>query len=129
MKRGPRQGKLLYGVAINDYDGSLKSSEFIYSVYSTWHDMIRRCYEGKLIAYQDVCVCDEWLTFSNFKEWCVKFWKPDCFLDKDLVGEGKTYGPNACAYVPRYLNNLFILRNKTKNTGMIGTMFRVKTGD
>ena len=37
--------------------------------YDTWRSMITRCYHPKAIttAYNDCSVCEEWLTFSNFK--------------------------------------------------------------
>lgn len=68
--------------------------------------MLKRCYSihnGK--SYKDCSVCDEWLTFSNFRAWMEQQdWK-DKELDKDLLVEGNLiYSPEACMFVPRELN-------------------------
>lgn len=52
----------------------------------------------------------EWLHFSKFKEWCIANEKFGDYLDKDLLGDSKVYGPSTCLMVSRLVNNLFTLR-------------------
>ena len=39
-----------------------------YSLRVVWWGMVHRC--GKL-HYQNISICDEWLTFETFKEWAM----------------------------------------------------------
>lgn len=101
----------IYGVGVNDCFDEL--AENIWS-YGIWFDMLRRCYSDKLHAkrptYKGCTVCDEWLTFSNFRKWAEN---PDngyskgYHLDKDILTKGnKTYSPENCCFVPSSLNSI-----------------------
>lgn len=76
-------------------------------IYEKWKSMIHRCYSGK--DYSDVTVCEEWLTFSNFKKWMeTQDWEGK-ELDKDLLMLGaKIYSPETCCFISRKLNNVLI---------------------
>ena len=80
MIRGKR---LVYGVGVNDdshpvtsyirtKDGK-KLQNWVCPFYKKWRSMLQRCYDPKNInrqpAYINCFVCEEWLTFSNFKAW------------------------------------------------------------
>ena len=119
-KTGPKIGALLFGVAPHDHEESLRKDGKTIAAYNIWHDMVRRCYDGKLEVYKDVTICDEWLIFSNFKTWYLENGLPGYFLDKDILSEGRVYSPSTCAFVPRYVNNFLTLRNKTNPVGLIG---------
>lgn len=73
--------------------------------YTTWHDMIRRCYSRKPAyrPWRDVTVCDEWHNFQNFAEWYNENHPNDggsYHLDKDIKIPGnRIYSPEACMFV------------------------------
>ena len=85
--------------------------------------MIKRAYSPKHLAecYKAVTVCDEWMTFSNFKKWHDENSAFGDVLDKDLLVRGnKIYSPSKCLIVNRQVN-CFILNNKaSRNGSMIG---------
>lgn len=88
--------------------------------YKMWHNMMQRAlsenYKEKYPTYKDVEVCDEWLTYRNFKSWvenyflylsCIEGWdKISWCLDKDLLSENdnKIYSPKTCTFLPTELN-------------------------
>ena len=133
--------KLLYGVGINDADYVVNRGVYLEErhlngkkkwistwkcpYYTKWKSMIERCYSEKHQitnpAYKDVTVCEEWLTFSNFRKWMVsqpwqvKEGESSLHLDKDILLKGnKVYSPEACVFVSRLVNN-FINTNRGKN--------------
>lgn len=76
--------------------------------YSRWVNMLRRCYDPKYQtrrnSYADTTVCQEWLTFSKFKEWMdLQDWEGKD-LDKDLLGDGTIYSPSTCVFVTPLVN-------------------------
>jgi hypothetical protein len=85
---------LVYGVGVNDAVTSTKKNSNGRMVtchfYKKWQSMIRRYRE----------VCDEWLTFSNFKRWMEQQdWKGK-ELSKDILVKGsKVYSPETCVFV------------------------------
>ena len=105
----------IYGKGINDapymselrIDGVRVRCPF----YRKWQNMLMRCYSSKYQekypTYVGCTACDEWLTFSNFRQWMEKQdWK-EMHLDKDLLVYGnKVYSPGFCVFVPQSLNKL-----------------------
>lgn len=72
--------------------------------------MIARCYsknQGKYTpSYKGCSVCEEWLTFSNFKSWMeTQDWEGK-ELDKDLLGDGTLYSPETCCFITKHMNLL-----------------------
>ena len=80
----------------------------------TWEGMVARCYDKNSHSYasyggRGVYVCDRWLQFTAFAEdaenlqgWELKQANPEPFavqLDKDIFGDGRSYGPGQCAWV------------------------------
>lgn len=119
---GIKKRGLVYGIGINDSDyvtqikekyldnSGSKRSRMVWTCpyYSVWVGMLRRCYNEPFLlknpSYRGTTVCDEWLTFSNFKVWMQGHdWKGKQ-LDKDILGDGKTYSPEFCAFIPAALN-------------------------
>lgn len=107
--------KLIYGAGINDADYFVRPKDGgkqpICQFYLKWYNMIQRCYDDKYAArfptYTECKVCDEWLTFSNFKEWMKNQDWEGKQLDKDLIIKGnKIYSPETCAFVDM-VTNLF----------------------
>lgn len=105
------------GVGLNDADYVVKPLVNGVRVpcpyYTRWRCMIERCYSIQVHkrqpTYSDCIVCEEWLTFSNFKAWMeTQDWEGNQ-LDKDLLVEGnKVYGPDTCVFVSSDVNNFII---------------------
>ena len=123
-----KRTKLICGVGINDYKGTIKHDGVHIQSYITWHGMLQRCYkEGELArrpSYEDCYVCEEWKLFSNFKRW---FDDPNngymegYQLDKDIIVKGnKLYSPSTCCFVPQEINTLFIKSNATRGDTPVG---------
>ena len=98
------KNKLVYGHGIND----LKHIKGIgkTKAYKIWNAMLRRAYSPKwherFPTYIGCSVCDEWLTFSNFKNWFDDNYIEDYQIDKDLLNhDNKQYSPEFCIFVPR----------------------------
>lgn len=113
---------LVCGVGINDawyitrsdINGRTVKCPF----YKKWSSMLNRCYsekcQNKQSTYKGCTVCDEWLTFSNFKSWMIKQeWKGNA-LDKDILIQGnKIYSPETCLFVSQSINNLMSYDKET----------------
>ena len=110
-----RKRKLVYGVGINDADyitqPLINGKQVRCHFYEVWKDMLNRCYSEKLQAkyptYIGCSVCDEWLTFSNFKRWMEARDYAGKQLDKDILVTGnKVYSPDTCVFVSGAVNKL-----------------------
>lgn len=86
--------------------------------------MINRCYNGKFSSYNNSEVCEEWLTFSNFKAWMeTQDWE-NKELDKDLMfPNNQIYCPDKCLFVPKELNSLFVDSKSNRGDYAIGVSF------
>lgn len=115
--------RLVCGVGVNDagyvtqkhetigyVNGKLKQKA-VWSCpyYKTWKSMLERCYSAKTQerqpAYKGCSVSEEWLTFSNFRNWmAAQNWEGKQ-LDKDLLFEGnKIYSAETCVFVTQMVN-------------------------
>jgi hypothetical protein len=129
MQRGK---KLIQGVGINDADyvtrprpknheGPLPFCPF----FRKWNTMLARCYSSaykkRQPTYADCFVCEEWLTFSNFKAWMeTQDWQ-DKHLDKDILVQGnKEYCPEKCVFVSQAVNNFFTEHTLARGKWPIG---------
>lgn len=120
------RGKLIFGVATNDISENTNCA-----CYMHWYLMLSRCYYDKALrlnpSYSDVRVCDEWLTYSNFKKWFDEHYVEGWQLDKDILVKGnKVYSPDTCCFVPKQINSLFIRHKKKKDSLPIGVSKRGK---
>jgi len=124
--------KIICGVAINDIDTLNISLE---RSYIHWVKMIRRCYYNTHNnnrndnCYSECCVCQEWLTFSNFKKWFddpQNGYKDNYCLDKDILVKGnKIYSPETCCFVPNEINTLIINRKACRGDCLIGVTKKI----
>lgn len=130
--------KLIYGVGINDAEYPISRYElnpegkrvrvWTCPFYDKWTSVLERTNCDKLKAihptYKDCKVCEDWLIFSNFKNWMeTQFWKGLC-LDKDILVEGnKIYSPEFCAFVPTWLNTLLNQNSKRRGDLPLGVNF------
>lgn len=103
---------LVYGVGYDDTDYQKecrvkvgKGSKIVWycKAYSTWRNMLRRCYHKSGEYLGRVTVSTSWLTFSNFKLWFDKFYQDGWQIDKDCLG-GAEYSEHHCIMMPRSLN-------------------------
>ncbi len=101
------------------------SSEKNKKAYIAWVNVLQRGYykEYKLKnpTYKDVTVCEEWHDFQVFAKWYEENYVEGWHLDKDILVKGnKTYSPETCCFVPREINNLFVVCNKNRGDLPIG---------
>ena len=115
-----KMGTLVEGVGTNDSwfmtEQKVNGKRVTYPIYKSWGSMLRRCYSEKYQTtnptYKGCTVCDEWLTFSNFDEWCEENYVDGCVLDKDLkFKSNKIYSPDSCLFVPVAINALLTDRH------------------
>ena len=128
-KSNAARHEIIYGVAVNDYEGYIigEDGKFLDS-YNTWFQMIRRCYNEKERykhpTYDDCFVCDDWLSYSKFKEWFDdpnNGYKEGYQLDKDILCKGnKEYCPDKCCFVPNELNSITTKANTLRGDTPIG---------
>lgn len=125
-----KQRKLICGVGRNDasYSTSMTDSgrQLRDPAYTAWHNMLKRCYEQKVQAYKDASVCDEWRSFSSFRRWWLENWKDTWCLDKDLLSDSKTYGPETCIFIPQWLNKFIVFHTERKGSWPTGVVFSQK---
>ena len=122
--------KLVYGVGINDYKGNTKYNHVHIPSYHTCVQMLKRCYSqdflSKHATYIGCKVCDEWLRFSNFKEWFDNNYVEGYCLDKDIFSckSNKVYSPDTCCFVPNEINVLLCKSDAKRGKMPIGVYER-----
>lgn len=85
--------------------------------YQTWYNILSRCYGDHSInpTYAECSICDEWIYFSNFKDWFDINYVEGFHLDKDILTRGnKIYAPVYCRYIPQHINTLLIHKRTNK---------------
>jgi len=121
-----QKSKLVFGVGINDCDGGVLGDEgFLLDSYRHWYNMLARCYAKSVLnrspQYHGCSVCEEWLSYSNFKAWYDNNNVEDWALDKDIIFKGnKVYSPETCCFVPMAINSLFTNRRLGRGKYPIG---------
>lgn len=135
-----RRGKLIQGVGINDIDYTAsisidvegtKKKVWRCPIVVMWRSMINRCYsinhQKTHPTYIGCSVCEEWLTFSNFKKWVDIHYREGWHLDKDLLVKGnKVYSPDTCCIVPRDVNQIVV--HKMKGELPLGVAYEADRG-
>ena len=134
-----KKKKLVYGVGINDADYVVRVNEticyengkqklrlvWLCPFYGRWLNMLARCYstnfKQKSPTYEGCCVCEEWLTFSNFKAWMeVQDWEGKQ-LDKDILVPGnKVYSPDTCVFIEKRVNVFLTESTASRGQHLIG---------
>ena len=102
---------LVQGHGINDLDEPVCKNGKNLKFYDVWTSMLSRCYskkhQAKFPTYRGCSVCREWLSLSTFKVWFDANYRDNMALDKDILIPGnKVYCPEACRFVPQYVNTL-----------------------
>lgn len=100
-------------------------------VYQAWRGMLDRCYNSnpnKYPSYKGCSVCEEWLTFSTFRDWFynpINGYKKGYHLDKDILVRGnKVYSPDTCCFVPKEINSMFTKPNMTFSDTRVRQFYR-----
>lgn len=134
--------KLIHGVAYNDADYRIVIKKgpkgcqvtlWRCPIYSVLVDMIKRCYSSNHLAacpwYEGCSVCDEWLTFSNFRRWMIQQDWEGKELDKDLLVDGnKLYSPETCIFVDGVINGFLVNRKNHRGDYPLGSHLHRDTG-
>ena len=87
-------------------------------IYWAWKAMKQRCLNPKCHAYKNyggrgITVCEEWMTFEPFLDWCKRNgWKKGLALDRRNNEKG--YAPDNCRFVTPQVNN-----NNTRKTAYL----------
>lgn len=124
--------KSVYGVGINDAEyyvtSNINGIRSCCPYFQRWQNMLKRCYSKVYLmdrpTYSDCSVCDEWLTFSIFKEWMIKQDWQNNHLDKDILHAGnKEYSPSACVFVTSRINGLIHTNKKSRGKYKIGVSY------
>ena len=133
---------MIYGVATNDLkshktqvveyykDSDGKSKRKVVwqcPFYTKWFAMLTRCYNKSELekhpTYLNKTVSNEWLVFSNFKNWMeLQDWNGKQ-LDKDILYPGNTeYSKEKCVFVPQDVNK-FLLEKSAERDLPIGVTY------
>ena len=127
--------KISHGVGINDSDymvsQKIDGCYVVCPAYSAWNSMIKRSYNPKIKSkhktYADVSVCEEWHSFMAFRGWWVEHQVDGWQIDKDLISDSRCYSPEACTFVPRWLN-VFANRRASSDNHKTGAHLRKDIG-
>jgi hypothetical protein len=127
--------RLVFGVGLNDANYSaqpvVNGKQVTCMYYRRWKEMLNRCYsqdyKKKHSTYKDCTVCEEWLTFSNFKAWMeTQDWNGK-HLDKDFIVEGnKIYSPETCAFIDPVINKFITDRGNDRGDCPIGVYWHAR---
>lgn len=114
------QKRLLYGVAYNDLIEETNTQ-----AYKIWKHVLSRCcsetFKKKHPTYYDCTICEEWLTFSNFKRWFDENYIVGWDIDKDVITKGnKVYSPQTCCFLPTEINRALGLSRNARGNNPIG---------
>lgn len=84
------------------YDGRSKTK-----LYKSWSCMKRRCNypdEHHKKYYSGIKMCNEWLDYSNFRDWAYKNGYIDGYTI-ERIDNTKGYNPNNCTWIPKEQQN------------------------
>lgn len=113
-----------YGVGILDADYPVAGKSGKCPYYYRWMNLLSRCYSPAYLkthpSYVGCHICDEWLRFSNFKNWMQKQDWEGKQLDKDILGDGKLYSPDTCVFVSSALNKFMLSREAGRGSCLLG---------
>lgn len=120
--------RLVCGVGINDFEGSIKVDGKHIPSYTTWRNMVVRCYEvrykTKSPTYKNCTLCADWIYYTRFKKWYDENFIDGFFIDKDLLVKGnKHYSPETCAFIPQVISNLTVKNDAIRGKYLIGVSY------
>ena len=127
---------LVYGVGSNDAgyctQPCIDGKQVRCKAYQDWQRMIERCYSSRYLhantTYIGVTVCDEWRSFSAFRNWWLDNYVDGWQLDKDILSDMRTYSPETCLYVPSWLNSFITDHGAASGEWPIGVCYDKRRG-
>lgn len=136
------KGKLVRGIGTNDAGYRVYKHETIGGIrkivwrcpfYSSWINMIERCYSEKHKAsyptYAGCSIDADWCSFSAFRKWMESQEWQGMYLDKDILIPGnKLYGPETCVFVPCALNNFICESGASRGEWPLGVSWNINAG-
>ena len=101
--------------------------------YRVWESMLNRCYSAKYQeqkpSYKGCGVTDDWLTFSEFKNWMEAQDFEGKQLDKDILIPGnKVYSPETCIFVTGAVNNFVNDNGAQRGEFLVGVSWHKPAG-
>ena len=132
-----RPRKPVYGIGLHDADyvtAPMVNGVMLWDpAYRAWGNMLRRAYDPKFHAlnptYSDVTVCKDWHSFSAFRAWGLDNYRDGWHLDKDLLVVGnREYAPDACSYIPSWINTFTTDRGALRGELPIGVCLDKRSG-
>lgn len=127
-------GGILFNVGHNDADYNvtkkIDGKTYTCPYYRKWCSMLKRCYNEKWLSqypsYRGCTVCEEWLSFMNFKAWMeTQDWENKS-LDKDLLSNSSVYSPETCVFIDAGLNSFLTLCNNSRGNYPLGVSIKGK---
>jgi len=112
-----------FGVGIHKArHGSSESGFTKLPAYSTWVNMLSRCYDMNYLdpqLYKNTIVHEDWHCFQVFADWYtneLKYtgWEDRTCLDKDILGDSCVYSDENCCLVPSCINLVIARRHGGK---------------
>ena len=130
------QGGVISGSGVNDAtyctQPAIDGKRVMCPAYRAWKNMFKRVYSAKFHAsrptYSDVKVCDGWRSFSNFRSWWLDHHVDGWHIDKDLLSDDGVYSPEACLFVPAWLNLFTTDSGAARGAYQIGVCFHKQSG-
>lgn len=130
-----RSRGLICGIGVNDANyvtESIENGNRVRCVsYVSWKNMIERCYSKKYHkirkTYIGTTVCDEWLSFMEFRKWWLDNFVYGWHLDKDLLTDCREYSPDNCIYIPAWLNTFTTDSGSSRGEWPIGVYFNKRS--
>lgn len=116
--------RLVRGVGINDADyavmKAINGKRVMCPYYMSWTSMLQRCY-SKEYSFSSSIVCQEWLTFSNFKRWAEQYQIEGRQLSKDLInGPTQLYSSENCVFISKSITYIFNTCESTRGSYPLG---------
>ena len=114
----------VYGVGYMGLGDFVSSVDGVKTLeYSTWKDMMKRCYGKDQGSYAAVTVTKEWHNFQNFAQWHRDNYVDGYHLDKDLKDyDARIYSPETCVFIPAWLNAYIVNRVVKSKSGEKGVI-------
>ena len=140
MAKLRKKNKLVRGVGVNDADYIVSNSVVIDGIeynqcpyYRSWGRMLERCYSSKYhirnSSYAGCSVTDDWLTFSNFKNWMMTQDWVGLQLEKDVLIVGnKHYSSTTCVFAHSKVNTFVTDSANSRGDYPIGVHLYKLTG-
>lgn len=117
-------GTLVHGVGLNDSETAVSTEKGLIKLksYTVWCNMMRRCYKPQKhekANYVGCSVSEDWLRYSNFKQFYDDNYFEGSQLDKDIIEQhNRIYSPDTCIFVSPKVNVFFTTKRGSNMTGV-----------